>query len=336
MNWTAFFLVLGLVVATAVIAMHFRPEERRWRNDAVRRRDRHENGPKELETFGRLDDDPADIHQPEDLAHTIQDEQRPRVVFTTSTIPSRVPSLVKLVHNLMTQSVKADAVYLNIPYYSLREKVPYEIPEELARLAEDNYRGRLFINRCEDTGPVTKLLPCLRAELDPSTVVLPVDDDVEPPARYFEELLYFSIKFPSTAFGYHSLVFDPDSMYPHVVFERAEPVDVVETVTGAAYRRGMFDDRIYDVSKRDPYFTTDDVWINANVARNGFSRVVLRSGHDAIELRGRKGMRMKHEYDAPNPLYKINADNGSGYAFNVRSSRLLASDFLENPSGMMV
>lgn len=336
MTWTALFIILGLIIATSVLVMHFRPEERMWRKDAERRKDRKENGPKELETFERLDDDPADIHYPDDMEKTIRDEDRPRVVFTTSTIPSRMDSIIKLVHNLMTQTVKADALYINIPYYSLREKTPYSIPEELARLAEDNYRGRLFINRCEDAGPVTKLLPCLKSEQDPSTVILPVDDDVDPPPRYFEELLYYSLKFPGTAFGYHALVFDLDTMYPHVVFERAEAVDVVETVTGAVYRRAMFDDRIYDVCKKDPYFTTDDVWINANVARNGFSRVVLRSGQDAVELRGRKGMRMKHEYDAPNPLYKINADNATGYAFNVRSSRLLAPDFLENPSGMMI
>lgn len=333
MNWIAPLVALSVLIVTAVLIMHFRPEERRWRREAPQRAEKRAQEPAEPKVYGRLEDDPADIHAPDDLDLTIHAKDRPRVVFTTSSIPSRVDNLVKLVHNLMTQTVKADAVHINLPYYSLREKKPYTVPESLARLAEHDYRGRLFINRCEDTGPITKLLPCLRMEPDPSTIILPVDDDVGPPPRYFEELVYFSIKYPGTAFGYHALMFDRETMQPVVVFERTEAVDVVETVTGAAYRRAMFDDRVFDVSKRDPYFTTDDIWINANVAQNGFNRMLLKSGQDAIELRGRKGMRMTHEYDAPNPLYKINGGGGGDY--NARSARLLEDVFVENPSGML-
>jgi hypothetical protein len=253
---------------------------------------------------------------------------RPRVVFTTTSIPSRMDdpsSMVALVHNLFEQTVRPDAVHLNIPYHSVREKRDYEVPTEVQALVDGEYAGRLQVNRCDDYGPATKVLGCLEHETDGDTLLLPVDDDVLFPPRYYEELVAYSLRHPNTVFGYHGLVDDPRLNAPQLVTQQDGPVDVVETVCGAVYRRKMFTDEIFDVDRRCSCFLTDDIAFCAHVAAKGFGRQLLASDPDYVATRGRKGMPLKHQYDAPNALWVGNVDAAVGN--NVRCYRTYRSVF---------
>lgn len=225
----------------------------------------------------------------------------PRVVFTLTTIPSRLPFLKGAILNLLEQSVYADAVYVNIPHISRREGVPYDVPDDVKQLAQLDPRVRIL--RCEDMGPATKLIPVLDVEIDPDTRILPADDDCRFPTHYFDELLDYSIRYPNTAFGYHGIyVSDTGNwLWAQQVFDT---VDVLETVTGVIYRRAMLEG--LSPPRPGPCFLTDDLTISAHVASLGYARAVLTSGPDEIATRGRKGLPMHHEFHMSNPLWKVN------------------------------
>jgi hypothetical protein len=95
----------------------------------------------------------------------------PKIVVSLTTIPPRLPKLEKVLRALTTQAV--DVVYLNLPYVCTKTGTKYDpLPEFLKGM------DKLTIRRCEDYGPLTKLLPTLENELDPSTVIIICDDDM--------------------------------------------------------------------------------------------------------------------------------------------------------------
>jgi len=246
-----------------------------------------------------------------------------RIVFTLSTIPSRLYRLHDLISNLLEQSINADLIYVNLPKFSVRENCEYELPKNLNEF-KDN--PRVLINIVEeDEGPSTKIFPTLRAETNPETMILPVDDDTWFPINYFEDLVVNSAIFPNTVFGYHGISYS-HSRNIHYVNENICPVDIVETVCGSIYRRKFFDDRIFNLSRDSPCFFTDDIWINAHVAKNKISRFLLLSGKDSIQARGRANYRMRH-VDCENPLWKLNCGEGGN---NDKCSNSLIHIFESN------
>jgi len=94
-----------------------------------------------------------------------------RVVISLTTIPPRLPKLKKSLEALQNQNV--DAIYLNIPYICNKTNTRYDpLPDYLTSMEN------ISIVRCEDYGPLTKLLPTLAKETDPSTIIIICDDDM--------------------------------------------------------------------------------------------------------------------------------------------------------------
>jgi hypothetical protein len=108
---------------------------------------------------------------------------RPRIVVSLTTIPSRLGNLDKILDSLIDgQTVKPDVVYLNVPHVFGRTGEVYD----LSKLEYSN--PRLKVLRCEDYGPVTKILPALEAEHgNERTVILYTDDDAIPPPDFVEK-----------------------------------------------------------------------------------------------------------------------------------------------------
>ena len=96
----------------------------------------------------------------------------PKVVVSLTTIPPRLPKLEKVLLALSNQP-EVDIVYLNLPYICDKTKTAYDpLPVFLHGI------DKLKIQRCKDYGPLTKLLPTLETELDPSTIIIICDDDM--------------------------------------------------------------------------------------------------------------------------------------------------------------
>jgi len=242
---------------------------------------------------------------------------KPRCVFTLTTIPSRLHLLTPCVERLLSQSICPAAVVVNLPLgKSNREGCRYRVPEQLRTLALKD--TRVVINRCpNDLGPATKLIPTLDLETNPNTRLFPVDDDCHFPDQYFEELLLASIDDPNTVFAYHGINFEHDGEW-RFVQQYIGTVNVAETVTGVVYRRGMFSD-IQVPKYGDACYLADDIWISNHITKNGYRCALLKSGADGITYRGRDGMPMYNNLDAPNPLYALNIGNNN----NARCIRTL-------------
>jgi len=95
-----------------------------------------------------------------------------RIVVSLTTIPPRLPKLESVLRALTDQPV-VDVVCLNLPYTCAKTGTKYDpLPPFLSTMK------KLKVQRCEDYGPLTKLLPTLATERDPTTVIIVCDDDM--------------------------------------------------------------------------------------------------------------------------------------------------------------
>jgi hypothetical protein len=224
-----------------------------------------------------------------------------RVVFSMTTTPPRLPFLKETLKDLMLSSINPDHIYLNIPYKNKRLKSTYVLSDEIIEfVSEHDY---ITINRCEDVGPATKLLPTLKKEQDPETIIITADDDIFYPETYHEELLHEILSSTKTAFAYRGIIFDKNNDSPIYVTKTKE-CDVLEGFTGVVYKRKFFTDDIFDICK-ECYFT-DDIWISAHLATNNIKRVLLDSEPHNVAM-GRKGMPItQRKNNILSPLHEKN------------------------------
>ncbi len=97
-------------------------------------------------------------------------EARSDLVVTLTTTPSRIGLLAPTLKSLLDQTRLPARIVLNVPTFSLREQVPYDIPDWLQGLEA------VYLRLTDDLGPGTKLIPTVAAEL-PDTPLVVVDDD---------------------------------------------------------------------------------------------------------------------------------------------------------------
>lgn len=92
------------------------------------------------------------------------------IVISLTTTPSRIDLIEPTLKSLLDQSLAPAKIVLNVPEFSKREGVAYQLPVFLDGLE------RVQVRRCDDLGPATKVIPTLLDE-PADTPVLVVDDD---------------------------------------------------------------------------------------------------------------------------------------------------------------
>lgn len=127
---------------------------------------------------------------------------RPRIVYSMTTIPPRLCLIEPVIKNILERLIICDALYLNLPYISMKGK-PYVISDKfLSSLKEEHYR-KVIINRCEtDMGPITKILPTFYRETDPTTLIVSIDDDVILKKDISLPILKNHMKFPNSCLSF--------------------------------------------------------------------------------------------------------------------------------------
>jgi hypothetical protein len=191
-----------------------------------------------------------------------------KVVVSLTTIPSRVSSLDRIIGCLKKQTLIPDRIYLNLPRYSIREKIPYpDYPSDKL----------VYVNRCDDYGPITKLYPTLLLEKDPETIIITVDDDVDYSEDLIETLVRGAQLHPNSAIsGSGFIVGDLWNCFAviHSPNDWTE-VSVIEGYSGCAYRRKFFDADLLDYTGAPSCaFYHDDIWISRHLAKKKISRLV--------------------------------------------------------------
>lgn len=201
---------------------------------------------------------------------------RPRVVISLTTIPSRIGRICRVVNSLIDQTSPADEIVLAIPAHSRRERVEYRIPNSLTS------SSAVTIIRCDDLGPATKLLPTLEREQDPQSLVVAVDDDTVYPPEFIETLVHWHRLYPDHVLGYRgwrvpkSMLWNDAEFVYGTRIRSPEPADIVTGVWGLAVQPRFFDRGVFDVAAQTPEaFFVDDVWFNGHLARCGVPRLVI-------------------------------------------------------------
>lgn len=201
-----------------------------------------------------------------------------KVVVSLSTVPSRVPYLQQIIDCLFGQTQQVDRIYINLPYWSKREKRDYPLPS----LRKDE---RIKVVRCQDHGPITKLYPVLQEEKDPETLIITVDDDIEYVPERIKTLVDWAKKFPGAAIGGTGFIVGPWWAFYGTVHRPKvpTPVSVIEGFSGCAYRRGFFSNDLIDYTGAPPEaFYNDDVWISGWLAQRGIPRLVHPSSSEFL------------------------------------------------------
>ncbi len=202
---------------------------------------------------------------------------RSDIVFSLTTIPSRLEHIDETLKSLLRQSLAPREIRLNIPKYSKREKCVYEVPERIRALSA------VRIIECEDLGPATKLIPSVLL-LPPDQRIVVVDDDRNYPPDLLAVLAAASDAEPDAAFSFCGWIVPPDLVHrPATLFtivfiqppapvlarriRRKRRVDVVRGVGGYLVRPRFFDvDALVDYSNApEAAFFVDDVWISAHL-----------------------------------------------------------------------
>jgi hypothetical protein len=131
-----------------------------------------------------------------------------RVVVTLTTIPSREESIIKTIESIQCGSLKPDAIYVNLPNWYPRFK----------SCPDPNLEPKLkslgvIVNPCEDYGVLTKLIPVLKIETDPATLLVIVDDDMNYQPRFLEGLVKGHEEFKCPV-GYSGIAY-PETVLKH-------------------------------------------------------------------------------------------------------------------------
>lgn len=92
-----------------------------------------------------------------------------------------------------------DRIYFNLPHVFKRSNISFTNLDKLPYLNH----SLIYINPCEDLGPVTKLLPTLELETDPRTLIVVVDDDIYYPVHMLETIYEAAVKNPVSPIVVH-------------------------------------------------------------------------------------------------------------------------------------
>jgi len=95
-----------------------------------------------------------------------------KVIVSFTTLPSRFQFIEPMVECIVNQSYQDFEFHLNIPKYSDLEHTDYVVPSWASKYP------KLQIHTADrDWGSHTKLIPTLKRENDPNTIIITVDDD---------------------------------------------------------------------------------------------------------------------------------------------------------------
>lgn len=229
-----------------------------------------------------------------------------RVVVSLTTMPENINNLKETLVSLTHQTFQPDAIFLNIPAVNTRTGATYVIPDWLKEI---EFKGVIVNSLVRDYGPLSKLMGTLLVENDPDTIVITVDDDKVYSPDLVRKLVWFSHNEPRKAFGPCGWSFMP-MPYPRGVVPVYLPwwqrgngryIDELQACCGNLYRRGFFAKDTDLKILMDPpkeCFTTDDLWIAANLAMmHDVPRVLIggsRAGMDPVTPSWALNMKGRH------------------------------------------
>ena len=209
-----------------------------------------------------------------------------KTVISLTTIPTRLPFIGPNIENLKTHGLP---IYLWIPRVFKRRNIEFDgrIP---------NFCKGINVEVVEDEGPITKLLPALRAGFER---IITYDDDLIYEKSTTDTFIKHSDKDPLRAYGGRGLSFygfQYRNGKPAGAKKEPIRVSLIEGGWGALYMNSFFDESIFEEHKECP--TNDDFVISAHLKRKGIPLMEVRT---KIPTR----TRLANHGDS---LYRVNMD----------------------------
>lgn len=200
-----------------------------------------------------------------------------RFVVSMTTIPDRLKFIEPVIDSVFQQICKPDRLYLNLPYVSGKGGA-YVIPDTF--LSKLHHRDRVCIHRCEEYGPITKLLPCLDEETDPETIIVTIDDDIYLNKHVFSILLSRHKREPTSVLAFSGMCVGKFPMFcqPIVCNANDIKVDLIQGVHTILYKREWLDkEEMLSFGKRFPKIVKshDDHWISSYLSTKNIEKTVI-------------------------------------------------------------
>lgn len=163
---------------------------------------------------------------------------RSPVYVSMTTTPTRIGKIAPVLDSIAAQTVRPDRIFLHVPRVFRRDSSTYDIPEFVTS------NPLVVVNRCEDYGPATKILPMISAISDPEAVLISIDDDVVYHPTFVETLLRYSEAYPEavisgTTYGDVSESFA--TVERRAGPENFLPAELLEGYSGVLYKRRFLD-----------------------------------------------------------------------------------------------
>ena len=203
-------------------------------------------------------------------------------IISLTVLPSRLNNVKATIDSLLNQDEAADEICVWLPKNAKRDGE--QIKDVPQFLKQDPVR----VERVDDVGPATKLIPALRKYWnEKETIIVTVDDDHIYPKGWFAGLLAYSALYRSACVGHRgrrllrlgklrlSCSYKQASCIEGDRIGKPKKADFLTGNWGVLYRVKFFDEEVFDLDLDTPMFFTDDIWFSGMVSKNGIIRYVV-------------------------------------------------------------
>ena len=197
------------------------------------------------------------------------------IIVSLTTSPKRIHTLKTVLKRLMSQTVQPDKIVLNLPYVFKRTGETYDIPDYL-------HQPWLHINRCEDIGPATKVLPTRELVSDPETIIISVDDDILYKKTMIASFLRYA-HLPYVLSGGQSGCYKQIKIgdeYLHIS-------QLIEGFSGVCFRKKHLDKIKISPNFKD-CFTSDDFMISNQLGKHKIEILKIKNTIEKVLKIGKK------------------------------------------------
>lgn len=207
-----------------------------------------------------------------------------RIIACLTTLPKRIKKIHKVIKSIVNQTRKLDKIYINIPYKTMNNQ-PYTIPSFFY-----HYKKEIEIIRCDDFGPITKILPVLDIETDPNTYIVTLDDDIVIHKDVIKILEKRIKKYPNSALSFSGWCIGSFPCYIEFFnkLEKDKEVDWLQGTNAILYPRYILDkNKIVKFMQSLPKFMIkhDDHILCAYLEIQKIKKIVLKEDSDKYFLK---------------------------------------------------
>lgn len=206
----------------------------------------------------------------------------PKIVITVTTVPVRLDdhngriSAKLALETLLNQDYMNYELHLNVPYSY--KNIPINIPSWLDNMTQ--LYTHLKIYRCEDSGPITKILPTLERIVDDDLIIITADDDL----YYMPSMIRAHIegreKYPDAALGFAGMGSVDGTCHFCTTVQNDTRVKVLEGYKTVSYKRSFFGDLNDFKNMFVGKSWRDDETISAFMGYRNIPKIVLRYKYD--------------------------------------------------------